>query len=128
MFQIVKAVPVDVSDAIINDEIIQTDEKPKEIIMDTLSKQEGVETKPQAEDMENEVEAIQRKTPDDNDNAKEKIIRDKASAILESWSQLQVCTFNILRILEVCLLLRDKCFFSKTIRYLTISTQIFDSF
>ena len=90
MIQIVKAVPVDVSDAIINDEIIQTDEKPKEIIMDTLSKQEGVETKPQAEDMENEVEAIQRKTPDDNDNAKEKIIRDKASAILESWSQLQV--------------------------------------
>ena len=56
--------------------------------MDTLSKQE-VETKPQAEDMENEVEAIQRKTPDD-ENAKEKIIRDKASAILESWSQLQV--------------------------------------
>ena len=128
MIQIVKAVPVDVSDAIINDEIIQTDEKPKETIMDTLSKQEGVETKPQAEDMENEVEAIQRKTPDDNDNAKEKIIRDKASAILESWSQLQVCIFNILRILEVCLLLRDKCFLSKTIRNLTISTQIFDSF
>ena len=96
MIQIVKAVPVDVSDAIINDEIIQTDEKPKEIIMDTLSKQEGVETKPQAEDMENEVEAIQRKTPDDNDNAKEKIIRDKASAILESWSQLQVNNKTIL--------------------------------
>ena len=53
--------------------------------MDTLSKQQEVETKPQAEDMENEVEAIQRKTPDD-DNAKEKVIRDKASAILESWS------------------------------------------
>ena len=87
----VKAVPVDViNDAIIEDAIIQTDEKPKEIINETLSKQE-VETKPQDEDMPNEVEALERKAPDDNDeNAKEKVIRDKASAILESWSQLQV--------------------------------------
>ena len=79
-----------INDAIIEDAIIQTDEKPKEIINETLSKQE-VETKPQDEDMPNEVEALERKAPDDNDeNAKEKVIRDKASAILESWSQLQV--------------------------------------
>ena len=79
-----------ISDAIIEDAIIQTDEKPKEIINEILSKQE-VETKPQDEDMPNEVEALERKAPDDNDeNAKEKVIRDKASAILESWSQLQV--------------------------------------
>ena len=83
-----------ISDAIIEDAIIQTDEKPKEIINETLSKQE-VETKPQDEDMPNEVEALERKAPEDNDeNAKEKVIRDKASAILESWSQLQV---NILK-------------------------------
>ena len=78
-----------INDAIIEDAIIQTDEKPKEIINETLSKQE-VETKPQDEDMPNEVEALERKAPDDNENAKEKVIRDKASAILESWSQLQV--------------------------------------
>ena len=79
-----------INDAIIEDAIIQTDEKPKEIINETLSKQE-VETKPQDEDMPNEVEALERKAPEDDDeNAKEKVIRDKASAILESWSQLQV--------------------------------------
>jgi hypothetical protein len=79
-----------INDAIIEDAIIQTDEKPKEIINETLSKQE-VETKPQDEDMPNEVEALERKAPEDDDEiAKEKVIRDKASAILESWSQLQV--------------------------------------
>ena len=88
--QIVKAVPDVINDAIIEDAIIQTDEKPKEIINEILSKQE-VETKPQDEDMPNEVEALERKAPEDDDeNAKEKVIRDKASAILESWSQLQV--------------------------------------
>ena len=86
----VKAVPDVINDAIIEDAIIQTDEKPKEIINEILSKQE-VETKPQDEDMPNEVEALERKAPEDDDeNAKEKVIRDKASAILESWSQLQV--------------------------------------
>ena len=62
--------------------------------METLSKQK-VELKPQDEDMENEVEAIERKTPDDDESAKQKMIRDKASAILESWSQLQEVKFRI---------------------------------
>ena len=78
-----------VNDAIIEDEIIQTNEKPKEIIKETLPKQE-VETNPQDEDMPKEMEAFEHKASDDNDeNAKKKVIRDKVSAILESWSQLQ---------------------------------------
>ena len=78
-----------VNDAIIEDEIIQTNEKPKEIIKETLPKQE-VEANPQDEDMPNELEAFEHKASDNNDeNAKKRVIRDKASAILESWSQLQ---------------------------------------
>ena len=78
-----------INDAIIEDAIIQTNEKPKEIIKETLPKQE-VETNPQDEDMPNELEAFEHKaSDDDNENAKKKVIRDKASAILESWSQLQ---------------------------------------
>ena len=78
-----------INDAIIEDAIIQTNEKPKEIIKETLPKQE-VEANPQDEDMPNELEAFEHKASDNNDgNAKKKVIRDKASAILESWSQLQ---------------------------------------
>ena len=78
-----------INDAIIEDAIIQTNEKPKEIIKETLLKQE-VETNIQDEDMPNELEAFEHKASDNNDeNAKKKVIRDKASAILESWSQLQ---------------------------------------
>ena len=84
-----------INDPIIEDAIIQTDEKPKEIIKETLPKQE-VETNPQDEDMSNEMEAFEHKASDDNDkNAKKKVIRDKASAILESWSQLQYAKLKI---------------------------------
>jgi hypothetical protein len=84
-----------VNDAIIEDVIIQTDEKPKEIINETLPKQE-VETNPQDEDMPKEMEAFEHKASDDNDeNAKKKVIRDKVSAILESWSQLQYAKLKI---------------------------------
>ena len=81
-----------INDPIIEDAIIQTDEKPKEIIKETLPKQE-VETNPQDEDME----AFEHKASDNNDeNAKKKvIIRDKASAILESWSQLQYAKLKV---------------------------------
>ena len=80
-----------IKDAIIEDAIIQTDEKPKEIIKETLPKQE-VKTNPQDEDMPNK----KHKTSDDNDeNAKKKVIRDKASAILESWSQLQYAKLKV---------------------------------
>ena len=85
-----------INDPIIEDAIIQTDEKPKDIIKGTLPKQE-VETNPQDEDMPNELEAFEHKASDNNDeNAKKKvIIRDKASAILESWSQLQYAKLKI---------------------------------
>ena len=60
-----------------------------------MPKQE-VETNPQDEDMPNEMEAFELKVSDDNDeNAKKKVIRDKASAILESWSQLQYAKLKI---------------------------------
>ena len=60
-----------------------------------MPKQE-VETNPQDEDMSNEMEAFEHKASDDNDkNAKKKVIRDKASAILESWSQLQYAKLKI---------------------------------
>ena len=84
-----------VNDAIIEDEIIQTNEKPKEIINEILPKQE-VETIPQDKDMPNKMEIFEHKASDDNDeNAKKKVIRDKVSAILESWSHLQYAKLKI---------------------------------
>ena len=84
-----------INDAIIEDAIIQTDEKPKEIINETLPKQK-VETNLQDEDKPNELEAFEHKASENNDeNAKKKVIRDKVSAILESWSQLQYAKLKI---------------------------------
>ena len=55
-----------------------------------------VETNPQDEDMSNEPEAFERKASEkNNENAKKKVIRDKVSAILESWSQLQYAKLKI---------------------------------
>ena len=60
-----------------------------------MPKQE-VETNPQDEDMPNEPEAFDHKASEKNDeNAKKKVIRDKASAILESWSQLQYAKLKV---------------------------------
>ena len=79
----------------VNEAIIQTDEKPKEIINKTLPKQE-VETKPQDEDVPNKLKVYELKASDnDYENVKKKVIRDKASAILESWSQLQYAKLKI---------------------------------
>ena len=84
-----------INDAIIEDAIIQTDEKHKEIIKETLPKQE-VKTNPQDEDIPNKMEAFEHKASDNNDeNSKKKVIRDKASAILESWSQLQYAKLKV---------------------------------
>ena len=84
-----------INDAIFEDAIIQTDEKPKEIIKETLPKQE-VKTNPQHEDIPNKTEAFEHKASDNNDeNSKKKVIRDKASAILESWSQVQYAKVKV---------------------------------
>ena len=97
--------------------IIQSEQKPKDIITETLSKQD-VETKPHDEDVPNEVTPILRKTCetdpaleqnesteqdnlakndtlDDTLEVKTKLIKNKATAILESWSHLQEVKFKI---------------------------------